>query len=61
LTPVKVQVDDDGHTNWKVVKKSNIMLFTRNPDQELFNKTMGEAVNGLLRSIPLEDSSPGRD
>ena len=60
LIPVKVQVDDDAHTTWEVVKESNILLFTRNPDQELYDKVIGEAVNGLLRSIPLEDSSPGR-
>jgi len=61
LIPVEVHVDDDAHTTWKPVEDSNILLFTRNPDQDLYNETMGEAVNGLLRSIPLEDSSPGRE
>ncbi len=55
--PVEVQVDDDAHTSWKIVKESNILLFDREPDQGLYNKAMGEGVNGLLRDIPLEDSS----
>jgi len=54
--PVEVQVDDDAHTSWKIVKESNILLFDREPDQGLYNKAMGEGVNGLLRDIPLEDS-----
>jgi len=58
LIPVKVQIDENAHTKWKQVKKSNILLFTKNPDQDLYNKAMGEAVNALLRSMPLEDSSP---
>ncbi len=61
LIPVKVEVDDDAHTSWEPVEKSNILLFTRNPDQDFFNETMGEAVNGLLRSIPVEDPTPGRE
>jgi len=59
LIPVKVEVDDDAHTSWEVVDKSNILLFTRNPDQDFFNEIMGEAVNGLLRSIPVEYQTPG--
>ena len=55
--PVEVQVDDDAHTSWKPVKKSNILLFDREPDQGLYNEAMGEGVNGLLRDIPLENSS----
>ena len=50
-------MDDDAHTSWKPVKKSNILLFDREPDRGLYNKAMGEGVNGLLRDIPLDDSS----
>lgn len=56
--PVKVKVDDDAHTVWEPVKESNILLFDRNPNQKLYNKAMGEAVNGLLKDIPIEDFMP---
>ena len=54
LTPVKVTIDDDAHTTWKKVEKSNIQLFTHPPvdginQDGLYARAMTEALNGLFR------------
>jgi hypothetical protein len=54
FVPVDLRVDDDLHTTWKTVTKSNVLLFDHVPDQELYDEVMGEAINGLLRSLPVD-------
>jgi hypothetical protein len=54
LLPVGLRVEDDAHTVWQPAAKSNIQLFDHVPDQDLFNLAMGEAINALIRGLPVE-------
>jgi hypothetical protein len=54
LLPVSLRVEDDAHTIWQPVEKSNVQMFDHVPDQDLYNQAMGEAVNALLRGLPVE-------
>jgi len=54
LVPVDLRVEDDAHTIWQQAKRSNILLFSHAPDQNLFNEAMGEAINALLRELPVD-------
>lgn len=59
LEPVAVTIDDKGRTTWKPAPGgSHIRLFRREPGPE-HGAAMTEALNALLRSIPLDGTGAG--
>jgi hypothetical protein len=60
LEPVTVTAAADGHTEWHpATGPSHIRLFRRQPSPEL-DAAMAEALNALLRSLPLDQAERAR-